>query len=56
MNIARLIYIGQMKLGYTEEELFDMTPRKFFRIYNEFLKMNGIAKAKKRACTIDDLP
>lgn len=32
-----------------------MTPRKFFTIYEEFLKMNGIKKERK-IVTIDDLP
>lgn len=53
MNVARLIYIGSMKLGYTETEIFRMTPRKFFLIYNEFLEMKGI---KREICGIDDLP
>lgn len=46
-----------MKLGYTEEEIFRMTPRKFFRIYREFMEMNGMeGKQKRKTCTIDDLP
>lgn len=56
MNVARMLYVGSMKLGYTEEELFRMTPRKFFRIFNEFLEINGIHKRKKKICNIDDLP
>ena len=51
-----MIYIGSVKLGYTEAEVFDMTPRKFFVIYNEFLEMNGIKKGQKKVCSIDDLP
>ena len=51
-----MIYIGSVKLGYPEEDIFSMTPRKFFMIYNEFLEMNGIKKKKKRVCSIDDLP
>ncbi|MFR3882229.1 MAG: hypothetical protein ACLTX6_08005 [Lachnospiraceae bacterium] len=50
-----MLYIGSMKLGYSEDELFDMTPRKFFIIYNEFMEMNGLKKRKKN-CSIDDLP
>ena len=53
MNIARLLYIGTKKLGYTEKEVFEMTPRKFFRIYDEYLILNG---AKKEPTGIDDLP
>lgn len=52
---TKMLYIGSMKLGYSEDELFDMTPRKFFIIYNEFMEMNGLKKRKKN-CSIDDLP
>ena len=30
-----------------------MTPRKYFRIYDEFLELNGL---KKKEFGIDDLP
>lgn len=53
MNIARLLYIGTMKLGFTEEQVMAMTPRKFFVIYDEYLYMNGL---QKQVMTIDDLP
>lgn len=33
-----------MKLGYTEEQIFDMTPRKFFRLFDEYQYMNGLKK------------
>lgn len=32
-----------------------MTPRKFFKIYDEYLELNGVKK-KRRVCSIDDLP
>ena len=54
LNIARMIYIGTSKLGYTEAEILDMTPRKFHKIYDEYLEMNG-AKAEN-AGGIDSLP
>lgn len=54
LNIARLLYIGSNKLGYTEDEIFAMTPRKFFKIYDEYLEMNGIKKETQAA--IDMLP
>lgn len=53
LNIARLLYIGTTKLGYSESEIFDMTPRKFFRIFDEYKIMNGMVKKEQ---TIDDLP
>lgn len=53
MNIARLLYIGTKKLGYSEDEVFSMTPRKFFRIYDEYLILNG---AKKEEAGIDAMP
>ena len=52
-----MIYIGCAKLGHTEAEVLIMTPRKFFKIFDEFLELNGIKKRQeKRICTIDDLP
>ena len=54
LNIARMIYIGTTKLGYTEAEVLDMTPRKFHLIYDEYLEMNG-AKTEN-AGGIDSLP
>lgn len=53
MNVARLLYIGSKKLGYTEKEILDMTPRKFFLLYDEYLEMSGI---KRKELSIVDLP
>lgn len=44
MNIARLLYIGSKLLGFLEEQVLAMTPRKFFLIYDEHLFMNGYKK------------
>ena len=44
MNVARLLYIGGKVLGYTEREVFSMTLRKFYLIYNEYLDYNGLKK------------
>ena len=49
-----MIYIGTSKLGYTEAEILDMTPRKFHKIYDEYLEMNG-AKTENTG-GIDSLP
>lgn len=40
-------------MNYAEREVFDMTLRKFFLIYNEYQELNGL---KKKETTIDDLP
>ena len=52
LNVVRMVYLGMRALGYQEREAFQMTPRKFFLLYNEYLEMNGL---KKREMTIDDL-
>ena len=52
LNVVRMVYIGMRALGYPEREAFQMTPRKFFLLYNEYLEMSGL---KKREMTIDDL-
>lgn len=54
MNIARIVYIGMTKLYYTESGVLDMTPRKFYRMYDEYLIMNGLKKEIDSA--IDALP
>lgn len=57
MNIARLLYIGTTKLGYTETEVFRMTPKKFFLIFDEFEDINGFNKKPgKGGGSISDLP
>jgi hypothetical protein len=54
LNIARLLHIGTTKLGYSEAEVFSMTPKKFFALYEEYLDINGVKKNKGQG--IDDLP
>ena len=44
MNIARLLYVGSKILNYSESEIFRMTLRKFYLLYNEYLEMNGLRK------------
>ncbi len=53
MNVARMLYIGCKTLNFSENEVFMMTIRKFFLIYNEYLELNGL---KKREMTIDEMP
>lgn len=44
MNVARLLYIGCKILNYTEKDIFQMTLRKFYLIYGEYLELNGLKK------------
>ena len=53
LDIARLLYIGSKKLGYTEAELFAMTPKKFFKLFDVYIESTG---AQKPESTIDALP
>lgn len=56
LNLARLLHIGTTKLGYSEAEVFAMTPKKFFTLYDEYLTMNGIKTTANHGQGIDDLP
>ena len=42
-------------MGYTEREVFEMTPRKYFLIYGQFLELSG-AKKRAESQEIDELP
>ncbi len=44
MNVARLLYIGSHLLHYSEAEIFRMTLRKFYLIYDEYLIYNRLKK------------
>ena len=44
INVARLLYVGCKVLNYSEKEVFGMTLRKFYLIYNEYLDYNGLRK------------
>ncbi len=54
LDIAGLILIATTKMGYSEEEVFAMTPKKFFLLFESFLSMNG--KKKKDVAPILMLP
>ncbi len=51
MNVARLLYVGSKILNYAEDEVFRMTLRKFYLIYNEYLELNG--KKKENSSLLD---
>jgi hypothetical protein len=43
------------RLGYSEKEMFRMTPRKFYLLFREYLELNGYRK-KKTEYSFDSLP
>ena len=53
LNIPRLLLIGTTELKLTEDQFWDVTPRKFFRLVEEYQIMKGITKPEQG---IDDLP
>jgi len=53
VNVARLLYIGGHILNYSEQELFRMTLRKFYLLYDAYLEYNG--KKKKESNLLDIL-
>ena len=50
--VARSIFIGKTLLGYTEREVWNMTLRKLFLMYDEYKKEHGIVAKEE---TIEDL-
>lgn len=53
MNVARILYIGGRILNYTEADVFRMTLRKFYLLYDEYLEYNG--KKKKNGGDLLDM-
>ena len=54
INIARLLIIGKTELGMSEEEFWRTTPRKYFMLFDEYVKLKG--GGKDNGGGIDDLP
>lgn len=52
------IYVGKVHLNYSEEEVWRMTPRKIFALWNQHAYFNGWRKkrGKQRVLRIDDIP
>ena len=50
INVANIVYIGCAVLGYREREVFEMTLRKFYLLYDQHL----IAKGLKKEENIDE--
>ncbi|MBR6983870.1 MAG: hypothetical protein IKH75_10175 [Ruminococcus sp.] len=61
INIARLLIIARTELHMSEEEFWKTTPRKYFKLFEEYVALKG-GDGKKKAArkrgggTIDDLP
>lgn len=51
--VSRCIYIGKMLLGYSENEVWEMTPGKLFALYDEYKKENG--QKQQTELSIDDM-
>lgn len=49
LDVAQLILMATTKMGYSEEEVFAMTPRKFFLLFDKFLSLNGNKKTEEKA-------
>ena len=54
LDIASMLIAATAKMGYSEEEVFRMTPRKYRVIFDKFLEMNGVKKESDYA--IDGMP
>ncbi len=42
--VARCLYVGVTLLGFTEPQVWRMTPKKLYLLYIEHLKENGTYK------------
>ena len=54
LDIASMLIAATAKMGYSEDEVFRMTPRKYRMIFEKFLEMNGVKKESDYA--IDEMP
>ncbi len=41
INIARLLVIGKTELHMTEDEFWKTTPRKYFKLFDEYIHLKG---------------
>ena len=48
LDVAQLLIIATSKMGYSEEEIFNMTPKKFFTLFEKYLELNGKKKDTRR--------
>lgn len=48
------LHLATSKMGYSEDEIFNMTPKKFFTLFEKYLELNG--KKKDTRAAIDMLP
>ena len=53
--MARLLYIGKENLHYTESELMQMTLRKFYLIYDEYLKYHHLKNEDNAENLLDSI-
>ena len=58
INVARLLIIARTEMNMTEEEFWRTTPRKYFKLFDEYVEFKSGSKKtrKKKGGSIDDLP
>ena len=58
INVARLLIIARTEMHMSEEEFWRTTPRKYFKLFDEYVELKSGSKKtrKKKGGTIDDLP
>ena len=53
INVARLLVIARTQMKMSEEEFWKTTPRKYFKLFEEYIALQG---RKSGESSIDDLP
>ena len=58
INVARLLVIARTEMKMSEEEFWKITPRKYFKLFDEYVELKAGTKKtrKKKGGSIDDLP
>lgn len=62
INIARLLVIARTEMHMSEDEFWRTTPRKYFKLFEEYVSLKSASSDKKKPTrkrgggTIDDLP
>ena len=53
--MAKFVYIGKETLHYTEKEVMEMTLRKFYLIYDEYLKYHHLKDEDNGDALLDSI-
>jgi len=49
VNVARCLYVGMKVMNFTEDEVWGMTLRKFYLMYDQHLEYNGKSRKNSKA-------